>query len=354
MDLLSDVLRDLRLESTVLSLGELQAPWGFDKSATGGAPFHVVIEGSCLLVVDGGAPIELTPGDLVVFPHGTRHALMSDPSARRVPFQQVLEANGHDGAWTQDSRIEGLNRLRISGPGPRTRIINGVFSFRDARRNPFVEALPTVLHARRPSWLEGSLRLLMDEATSGRPGFQTIAERIADIVFVQAVRDYAASLPANGSGWLRGLTDRQIAHALALVHRSPGDAWTVASLARELVGSGVMEYVTARRMHVAAGLLTGSKQTLADIANTVGYESEISFSKAFRRWAGVPPGQYRRSRHAPVANTPEPLVATDRATPLSAPASHAAAGRASPRRTRGTAPSAARTPRSPRPRRSAR
>ncbi|WP_163995298.1 AraC family transcriptional regulator [Pyxidicoccus caerfyrddinensis] len=354
MDLLSDVLRDLRLESAVLSLGEFRAPWGFDKGTAGGAPFHVVVEGRCLLQVEDSAPIELTPGDLVVLPQGTRHALMSDRRAPRTPFQKVLEANGHDGAWTPDSRIEGLNRLRLGGQGPLTRIINGVFSFRDGRRNPFLEALPTVLLVRgRPSWLEGSLRLLMDEAISGRPGFQTIAERVADIVFVQAVRDHAANLPSNGSGWLRGLTDRQIAHALALVHRRPSEAWTVASLARAvalsrtvfaqrfrgLVGSGVMEYVTARRMHVAAGLLTGSTETLADIANTVGYESEISFSKAFRRWAGVPPGQYRRRANG---------------APLSAPESRAAAGRASPRRTPGTAPSAARTPRSPRPPRSAR
>ena len=161
---------------------------------------------------------------------------------------------------------------------------------------------------RGPTWLESSLSLLIDESVSGRPGFQTIAERVADIVFVQAVRDHIASLPTNGSGWLRGLTDPQIARALSLVHGRPGEAWTVASLARAvalsrtgfahrfraLVGSSVMEYVTARRMHVAAGMLARSREALPEIASEVGYESEVSFSKAFRRWAGLPPGQYRR------------------------------------------------------------
>lgn len=160
---------------------------------------------------------------------------------------------------------------------------------------------------RGPAWLESSLGLLIDETTSGRPGFQTIVERVADIVFVEAVRDHIASTPTNGSGWLRGLTDPQVAHALSLVHGRPGEPWTVASLAkavalsrtvfahrfRALVGSSVMEYVAARRMHVAAGRLAGSREALSQIANEIGYESEISFSRAFRRWAGVPPGQYR-------------------------------------------------------------
>ncbi len=313
MDLLSDVLRDLRLHSAVLSTTELRAPWGLDKGKTGGAPFHIVVEGHCVLKVADGAAIDLAPGDLVVLPHGDRHALSSERGAVRTPFKEVLEANGIDINWSPARRLEELKRIRFGGNGAITRTIAGVFMFQDRRCNPLVEALPAVIHVRGrmgrgPAWLESSLSLLLDEAASGRPGFQTIAERVADIVFVQAIRDYIANAPANGSGWLRGLTDPQIARALALVHGRPNEAWTVASLGkavalsrtvfanrfRTLVGASVMEYVTARRMHVAAGMLAGSAGGLAEIANEVGYQSEISFNKAFRRWAGVPPGQYRR------------------------------------------------------------
>lgn len=249
MDLLSDVLRDLRLESAVLSMGELRAPWGLDKGTVGGAPFHVVVEGRCLLEVEDGDPIELTPGDLVVLPHGDRHALLSDRHVRRTPFKQVLEANGIDGTWTPGKRIEELDLIRFGGHGSLTRIITGVFAFRDRRRNPLLEALPTVIHVRGrmgrgPTWLESSLSLLIDESMSGKPGFQTIAERVADIVFVQAVRDHIASLPTNGSGWLRGLTDPQIARALSVVHGRPGEAWTVASLAKAV---GLSRTVFANR-----------------------------------------------------------------------------------------------------------
>jgi len=312
MDLLSDVLRDLRLESAVLSVGELRAPWGLAKGNVGGAPFYIALEGHCVLEV-GDVATEVNAGDLVVLPHWVRHALLSASGAARTPFGHVLEANGVRGNWAPGMRIEELHRIRFAGDGSVTRIIMGVFSFRDRRRNPLLEALPAVLHVRGrmgrgPMWLERSFRFLLDEAMSGRPGFQTVVERVADIVFVQAVRDYIANAPLNGTGWLRGLTDPQIARALALVHGRPGESWTVASVAkavglsrtvfahrfRDLVGLSVMEYVTTQRMHVAAGMLADGSRALSTIADEVGYESPISFNKAFRRWAGLPPGQYRR------------------------------------------------------------
>lgn len=313
MDLLSDVLRDLRLASAVLSVAELSAPWGIEKSVIAGAPFYIILEGRCLLEADDHASIELAQGDLVIWPHGHRHALVSSRGAKRTSSQRVLEANGVKKIWRPGLRVAQLQQIRFGGRGALTRIVMGVFSFQDRRRNPLLEGLPSVIHVRGhlgrgPAWLESSLALLIEELTACRPGFQTVAERVTDTILVQAVRHYVANAPTNGSGWLRGLTDPQVAHALSMIHSRPGEAWTVASLAtavalsrtvfanrfRELVGSTVMEYVTARRMHVAAGMLASSSETLAGIANEVGYESEISFSRAFRRWGGIPPAQYRR------------------------------------------------------------
>ncbi len=313
MDLISDILRDLRLQSAVLSTSEFGSPWGFDKSAIGGAPFHIIVEGRCVLQLTGAAPIDLAAGDFVILPHGGAHALMSEVDVKRVSFKDVLAANGIDGSWTREKRLEDLGRITFGGKGALTRTITGVFTFQDRRHNPLIEALPAVIHVRGhlgrgPAWLEGSLDLLIEELTAGKPGFQTVAERVADIIFVQAIRDCIAHATADGSGWLHGLTDPQVARALALIHERPGEPWTVASLGkavglsrtvfayrfRALVGTSVMDYVAARRMHTAAGMLADSAEALAEIANRTGYKSEISFSKAFRRWAGVPPGQYRR------------------------------------------------------------
>jgi AraC-like DNA-binding protein len=314
MDLLSDVLRDLRLRSAVLSLNEFRAPWGFDKpSIAGAAPFHVVVDGGCLLVTGDQEVCDLAAGDMVIMPHGHPHGLQSDRSARRVPFHQLLEDAGIEGAWSAERRMERLARRRFGADGPATLLLSGIFTFGHSGRNSLLESLPPVIRARvaQDGSMNGlsGLDQLMAEADAGRPGFQTIAERMADILFVQAVRDFVANLPEGATGWLRGLTDPHIARVLSLVHEQPEEAWTLALLAskvalsrtvlsnrfQRLVGTGVISYLTARRMHVASEILTSSRRSMADIANAVGYESEISFSRAFRRWAGMPPGEYRRT-----------------------------------------------------------
>jgi transcriptional regulator GlxA family with amidase domain len=162
-------------------------------------------------------------------------------------------------------------------------------------------------HGRGQAWLESSLRLLLDEAFSDAPGSSTVAERVADILFVQAVRAFLASNAVSDGGWLRGLTDPQVAKALARVHSTPEVALTLHGLAREvgmsrtvfaqrfrtLVGESVMAYVARRRMHVAAGLLGSTDLPLAEIAARVGYDSDVAFSKAFKRWSGEAAGRYR-------------------------------------------------------------
>lgn len=317
MDILSDILRDLRLESAVLSVSEYRAPWGIDKPAKTVAPYYLVVEGTGLLQVEGHTPRMLGPGDFIVLPHGTAHSLSSDAHATLTPFADVLRANGVALPWMPGGRVEGVNRIRLGGTGALTRTINGVLTFRERQRNPLIEALPDVVHmpaaAREdPAELEQAFGALIDGIVAGRPGYETIAARRADIIFVQAIGDYIAQTAVERPGWLRGLSDAHIARALSRIHSQPGERWTLATLAavaglsrtvfaerfRELVGSSVMEYVTAWRMYIAAGMLTDSRSSLAQIAGEVGYESEISLSKAFRRWAGVPPGQYRRSRRA--------------------------------------------------------
>jgi AraC-like DNA-binding protein len=314
VDLLSDVLRDLRLESTVFCVLELHAPWGLEKDGLDGAPFHVVVEGRCVILLDGQRPVELAAGDLVVLPHGDAHTLSSTASASTVPFKTLLRRHGVVEPWTPGRRVGRPMEIRY-GPrkGEVARVVSGVFAFRDRRRNPVLEALPRFIrvpgeHGRGRPWLESALRQLIDEAFSRAPGSATVAERVADILFVQAVRAHIATLAPASGGWLRGLLDPQIGHALSLVHAHPFVPWTVGSLARDvglsrtvfaerfrrLVGETVMAYVTGRRMHLAAGMLCAESDGLAQIAQRIGYESEVTFSKAFRAWAGEPPGRYRR------------------------------------------------------------
>jgi len=314
MDPLSDVLRDLRLESTVFCVFELRAPWGLQKPAHEGAPFHIVTEGRCWLQFELESPIELRTGDLIVIPHGEGHKLLSALDAPTEPIGTVLARHGVQRTWTPGMRPSRPLEIRLGSiEGELARVVSGVFAFRDRRRNPVLETLPRLLrvpgeHGRAKPWLEAALGLLIDEAFSQAPGASTVVERAADILFVQTVRAHMQSSKDGSGGWLRGLMDPKIGLALSLIHAQPAAAWTIELLAREvglsrtvlatrfrdLVGDTVMAYVTGRRMHLAAGLLERGGDSLAQIAQRVGYESDISFSKAFRSWAGEPPGSYRR------------------------------------------------------------
>jgi AraC-like DNA-binding protein len=320
VDHLSEVLRDLRLESAVFGVLELRAPWGFrDEALQGGAPFYVVIEGSCLFRMGPSTPIELRAGDLVVLPHGDAHVLSSSASAPTVSFTSLIKGKGVTKPVANREQANRPTLIRF-GPikGGLFRVVSGAFAFRDPRRNPILEVLPALIHiagehGRGQPWLEKALCLLIEEAFSDAPGASTVAERAADILFVQAVRAHIASTPAEvSSGWLRGLLDPSIGRSLGLVHARPSEPWTVAHLARSvglsrtvfaqrfrlLVGQTVMAYVTDQRMHVAARLLCASEDGLAQIAEQVGYETEVTFSKAFRAWSGEAPGRYRKRLQA--------------------------------------------------------
>jgi AraC-like DNA-binding protein len=313
VDILSEVLRDLRLESAVFCVLELHEPWALAKDPLEAAPFHIVVEGQCVLERAGAEPIELGAGDLVILPQGAEHVLASATGMERTPFKQVLHQNGTSETWTPGTPVGRPLEIRFGNPaGVIARVISGVFAFRDLRRNPILEGLPGVIHlpgehGRGPAWLESSLRLLLDEAFSEAPGSSTVAQRVADIMFVQAIRAFLSSNPTASGGWLRGLTDPQVSKALALVHSAPEVALTLEGLAREvgmsrtvfaqrfrlLVGESVMAYVARRRMHVAAGLLGSADLSLAEVAARVGYDSDVAFSKAFKRWSGEAPGRYR-------------------------------------------------------------
>jgi AraC-like DNA-binding protein len=146
------------------------------------------------------------------------------------------------------------------------------------------------------------------EAHSPRPGGATLMTRLADVLVVQAVRWWLDHDTERCSGWLMALRDPKVGKALALIHRRPEERWTVGTLAREvhlsrsvfsarfteLVGTPPMQYLTRWRMHLAGRWLREEKLGISEVAARFGYESEPSFSRAFKRYMGVSPGAARR------------------------------------------------------------
>lgn len=313
MTLIDEVLEGLRLESSVFCRMTLSGGWGFAKDALDGAPFHLILSGNAWLATDDREEVlPLGPGDIVILPQGEKHRLLSRPDAETVPFRQVAENRGLS-PWRPGERYKSVD-LQFGLGAPTTTLISGVFAFGDHRRNPLLGALPSVMlmRARGDSAAAiavASITQLLDaELLSGKPGATSIGGRLADILFIQIVRHYVSSAEALPKGWLRGVTDREVAPALAIMHRAPERPWSVATLAQEVgmsrsrfaarfhdaVGQGPLEYLTQWRMYQAAGRLAEGRIALPALASLVGYRSEVSFSKAFKRWAGRPPAEYRR------------------------------------------------------------
>jgi AraC-like DNA-binding protein len=158
------------------------------------------------------------------------------------------------------------------------------------------------------AWIESSFRFAVSEIAAGRVGSTTVIAKLSELLFVEAVSQYVANLPAERRGWLAGLRDPHIGRALALLHARPTEGWTAEALALEvgmsrsvfaerfttLVGQPPMQYLTLWRMHVAAQHLREGRGNVAQIGFAVGYESEAAFSRAFKRQFGTSPGTWRR------------------------------------------------------------
>jgi AraC-like DNA-binding protein len=307
LDVLTDVLETLRARAACYGRVHASAPWGVSIAGGGDAAFHVVMEGSCYLLVEGEAPIPLFGGDLVALPHGSAHDLVDtigSPPRRLEALSCQREGRG-------------AAHLRIGGEGANTTLVCGRIVLEDRANHPLFRALPKVITLRDEAsrvidWLEPTLRFLAAEAVSTRPGAQTVVSRLADILFIQIVRGHLASVSAGQTGWLSSLQDPQIGSALGSIHRNPERAWTVQSLAESvamsrsafasrfarLVGEPPLHYLTRWRMQKACSLLREGRAALAEVAQSVGYDSEAAFSKAFKRAVGRAPGAYRRASRA--------------------------------------------------------
>lgn len=313
MTLIDDVLEGLRLRSAVFSRMTLRGEWGFAKDALQGAPFHLLLSGEAWLQVKGESEgVALQAGDIVILPRGDPHLFLARPGAPAVPWRAVAESRGW-APWRPGSRFKAVD-LEFGTGDPHTRLVSGVYAFEDPRRNPLLDALPSLLLMRAsadsvPARAASAMPPLMEaEILSGSPGAESVCTRLADIVFIQTVRHYLGEAEALPQGWLRGMTSSELAPVLSAIHRSPERPWTVETLAREggmsrsrfaarfseAVGQAPLDYLTRWRMYRAAGRLAHERASLTEIAASVGYGSQVSFGKAFRRWSGRSPAAYRR------------------------------------------------------------
>ncbi|MFO1329029.1 MAG: AraC family transcriptional regulator [Rubrivivax sp.] len=323
-DILSDVLRSVRLRGSLyyhVSGGRewaAEAPPSRDIAAAvmPGSEhvmeFHVVLAGSCWAAALGGEPVRLGAGDLVIYPQGDAHVVSSDPGLRApVDRQGFFERQGEALPF---SLYLDANRVHpgTAAPGAsQTTLVCGFLGCDLRPFNPLIAALPRQMHL--PSdgerhWAVQCMQQAAEESTRRRPGGGAMLERLSEMLFIDAVRRHLRTLPEDSSGWLAAQRDRYVGRALALLHAAPDEPWTVEELGRRvglsrstlherfaaLVGEAPMQYLARWRIQAGAALLRDTADSVAAVAQQVGYESEAAFGRAFKRLVGQPPAAWRR------------------------------------------------------------
>jgi AraC-like DNA-binding protein len=299
MDPLSDFLPAMRVQSAVYTRVEATVPWGVEFDAYHHTKFGIILEGECLISVEGSAQsIALSAGSCYLLPRGNPFILRDRHNTPLVNFEDLLHL--------LDGRL-----LRFGGGGELMTMMGGRFIFTEGRTPPLLSILPTLLHFKvsdaELQAMQATLQLLAAESQAPGLGSRRMIDRIAEIFFLQTLRAYINADCNHNVAWLGAVSDGQIAKALRLLHEQSNKAWSVESLAKQVgmsrsvfaqrfktvVGEAPMEYLTRCRIHKASRLLQESSMSITQIANMIGYESDASFNKAFKRRLGVSPGIYR-------------------------------------------------------------
>lgn len=314
MDVLSDVFAAVRFSGGVFLDAEFTAPWcvvsqvgpeefsGQGKMPAHVIAYHYIVDGQLFVRVADTPALAVQAGEIVLLPRNDGHVLGSAPGLRPIVIDDLVEAPSERAPAS----------LHYGGGGAATRIVCGYLGC-DVPDNPLLKTLPALLklgvrEGAGGAWIESSFHHAAAEFAASGSGSAAVLGKLAELLFVEVVRRYLATLPEGQTGWLAGLRDRLVGRSLALLHGRVAHPWTTEELAREvglsrsafaerftgLIGVPPMHYLANWRLQLAAIRLRESGASTAQIAGEVGYESDAAFNRAFKRAFGTTPAAWRR------------------------------------------------------------
>ena len=303
-DSLSEILQDLRPSKGSYGRCELTQPWGIIFPPQPQARFHFVVAGDCWLQTSEFGWARLRAGDIAFFPRGTPHVMADDTRSTFVDFQTIPQEEIGEKTYAV--------RLGDGDLNTQTLLVCCSVSFAEPSTHPLLESMPEVLllrgDASRDAALGPLLAAIAGEATARRIGAATVLTRLADAVIVHVVRAWVEEAGNTiKTGWIAATRDPKIGRVLAAVHNCPQHRWSVGTLAAianmsrsafserftAIVGVSPARYVSRWRLHLAGVWLREKGFTVGEVAKKLNYESEASFSRAFKRQFAVPPSSVR-------------------------------------------------------------
>ncbi len=323
MDVLSEVLSTVRLQGALFFNAEFSAPWCLDSTGSRGiapllssnpghiVPFHFLTEGRAYAQLGDEQQVELSAGDIVILPRGDPHLIGNGSPRQPVDSFRTFQKNLADG----------LRLVHYGGGGEITRFVCGYMACDPRLSELFLGGLPRLVRvpvASQPSgqWIRNSITFSVDAMEGSNAGSSLVVAKLSEVLFVETLRGYINSLPEDQTGWLAGARDASVGKALAFLHKDPAHAWTVPKLAhrvglsrtrlterfRHYLGTSPMAYLTDWRLKLGAEILQNSRDSIAQVADAVGYNSEAAFNRAFRRAYGAPPAKFRAAKEPRTAN----------------------------------------------------
>jgi AraC-like DNA-binding protein len=304
LDSLSEILQDFRLNAVKYDRCELRHPWGVTYPDEKLLRFHFVSQGSCWIHTEAQGWQELHEGDLVLLPQGIAHRLASAPDvlASKLESCRVTDLGSNVCDVVQ------------AGEGETSTLLCGTMVLGASALNPLIDLMPPIIKgcdvASNDPLISPLLAAMTAEAAQPQMGGATILSRMADLLIARLIRCWASCSGSSTTGWLAAIRDPHIGRALVAMHREPGRNWTLESLAgvagqsrsifaerfSSMLGEGAARYLARLRMQLARDLLAQNGLSVAEVASRLGYESEASFSRAFKRITQVSPGILRRTK----------------------------------------------------------